>query len=484
VKELIRHIEPGSATNIHAGLMLGYQEALKEYRKTATNRVILLTDGIANRGVTEPEKIAQASLGYNDRGVDLSTIGVGLDLNKDLLRDLAKSGRGLYHFVADAEDVDKVFVKELQSLVSPVASEPNLEIEVGPGLEVQKVYGYQPKIGKGSVKIKLDNMNSGMTEVVLLRLKATGSASGRSSYPVTIRLSYYDLERKKTVEKAQQATIALTKGPQPETFEDTSVAKNYTIALLAQSIHDMAAAAEAKRYREAEGYLNSAIAKTSRTYPNLDDADIRRTLSMAQKYQEALRRENGNIERDGDQPFAPSSGDNLIPNGDFSRGNWGFTSDLPYIAPKENCLWDGGYTIAPRFQNPLLHRLISPEDLAAPKRPTGTEQVLYANAGAMTAVVVWTATVKCKPNTRYRLSCQTISITPGPQWIPTYEIRVNAHRSDAQPSQYGSFAEVSTEWDSKGETTATISIVRMPMANVGRLIGLSNIEMVPVQRGR
>src|SRR5262249_47542839 len=111
IKEAIRGIEPGSATNLEAGLMLGYKEALKHFQKNSTNRVILLTDGIANQGVTAPEKISSESLIYNDEGIDLSTIGVGEDLNKDLLRDLAKSGRGLFHFVADSEDIQKVFVK-------------------------------------------------------------------------------------------------------------------------------------------------------------------------------------------------------------------------------------------------------------------------------------------------------------------------------------------------------------------------------------
>src|SRR5918911_4917824 len=137
--------------------MLGYQEALKNYRKDATNRVVLLTDGIANQGVTNPAQIAQDSLSFNDRGVDLSTIGVGLDLNKDLLRQLAKSGRGLFHFVADAQDIDKVFLKEVQSLVAPVASEPNLEVEYDHRLELAQVYGYEPERTPGGLKIKLDN---------------------------------------------------------------------------------------------------------------------------------------------------------------------------------------------------------------------------------------------------------------------------------------------------------------------------------------
>src|SRR5262245_11102494 len=109
VRRLIGEIEPDGSTNMHAGLMLGYREARKNYRKDATNRVILLTDGIANQGVIAPEKIARDSLRFNDEGIDLSTIGVGLDLNKDLLRQLAKSGRGLFHFVEDGEDIEKVF---------------------------------------------------------------------------------------------------------------------------------------------------------------------------------------------------------------------------------------------------------------------------------------------------------------------------------------------------------------------------------------
>src|SRR4051812_27508093 len=66
VKRLIRGLQPGSSTNMHAGLMLGYKEALKNYDRNATNRVILLTDGIANQGVTDPQRIEQDSLSFND----------------------------------------------------------------------------------------------------------------------------------------------------------------------------------------------------------------------------------------------------------------------------------------------------------------------------------------------------------------------------------------------------------------------------------
>ena len=291
VRRLIRSIEPGSSTNIHAGLVLGYREALRHFKREGTNRVVLLTDGIANQGVTDPAQIARDSLSFNDRGVDLSTIGVGLDLNKDLLRQLAKSGRGLFHFVADAQDIDKVFLKEVQSLVAPVASEPNLEIEYGPGLELAQVYGYEPERSAGGLKIKLDNMNQGLTQVVMLRFKARPRVFDGARPAVHVNFSYYDIEQKRRVTKSEAAALS-TGGGAGDLLRDPEVGKNYTIAQLAQAIRDMAVAVEAQRYKDAEHLLNAAIAKTYQRYPHLEDEDISRTLLIAQKYQELVRKYN------------------------------------------------------------------------------------------------------------------------------------------------------------------------------------------------
>src|SRR5439155_21035967 len=132
---------------------------------------ILMTDRIARQVMTEPARIAQYSLQFNDARIDLSTIGVGMDLNKDLLRDLDKSGRGLFHFVSDSEDIEKVFLNEVQSLVSPVATSPNVDIDYDADLELVQLYGYEPQFHAGGLSLKLDNMNQGLTQVVLLRFK-------------------------------------------------------------------------------------------------------------------------------------------------------------------------------------------------------------------------------------------------------------------------------------------------------------------------
>ena len=465
IKGLIRGLAPGSTTNLNAGLMLGYQEALKGYKKGSTNRVVILTDGIANRGVTDQKQIADASLGYNDRGIDLSTIGVGQDLNTDLLSSLAKSGRGLYHFVADPQDIEKVFVKELQSLISPVATEPQLKIEYGSGLELVKVYGYSPEVGEGSVKVKLDNLNSGATQVVLLRFKPRS----KTLDPVKVRLSYYDLDRSKTVETAQSSPIKLSASAQ----EDSSVTKNFSIALLAQAIHDMAVACESEQFREAERVLNTAIDRTSRRYPNLEDEDIERTLLIARNYQGVLHEENAVHETD--RPGLGFERSNLITNGDFSLGNTGFVSDLEYIKPSPNCLWGLYFTVVNAFNSPVqLHTNIPTQPFPAPDGG----QVMFMNSGGPHQFTAWSANVRCKPQTKYRVSFKEIGLSGGREWVNTYEIRVNGVRSEPQLGGDGKYVEVSFDWDSGSATTATVSIVRLPNAHGGGIIGIANIKMV------
>jgi hypothetical protein len=242
--------------------------------------------------VTDPDRIAEDSLRFNDRGIDLSTIGVGLDLNKDLLRTLAKSGRGLFHFVADAQDIEKVFIKEVQSLVSPVASQPDLEIDYDEGLELVQLYGYEPLARPGYMRLKLDNMNHGMTQVVLLRFRVARNRPSYRELGVKVHFTYYDLEQRKDVVKRQDTFLSIRDGAAGNMLRDPEVGKNYSIAQLAQSIREMAAACEAGRFREAENLLATTIAETHQRYPNVEDEDISRTLLIAEKYQAVLKKYN------------------------------------------------------------------------------------------------------------------------------------------------------------------------------------------------
>lgn len=287
-------IQPDGATNINGGLMLGYAEAKRHFRKDATNRVILLTDGIANEGVVDPQRIAANSAAYNAQGIDLSTIGVGLDLNNDLLRTLARSGRGLYHFISDYKDIDKVFVNEVQSLISSVAKNVEVRIEYGSGLQLERIYGYQPRYAHGNVSVVLDDMNNGLTQVVMAKFRAE---SVRSSIPVKVRLTYFDVKRKCPVEEVQELRLVPAESDSCELLMDVEVKKNYTIAQLADSLFEMTGLARRGDFSRAQNILDSSVASAYQRYPNMEDADIRFILNIVEGYQRDLKVYNGHHRR-------------------------------------------------------------------------------------------------------------------------------------------------------------------------------------------
>lgn len=289
LRQAIDSIEPSGSTNLHGGLMLGYKEAQKNFQKGATNRVILLTDGIANVGTVEPNKIAAESSEFNGEGLDLSTIGVGLNLNNDLLRTLAKSGRGLYHFISDYQDIDKVFVNEVQSLVSQVAKRAEVEVEYDSNLQIQKIYGYNPRTRTNGFSISLDDMNNGLTQVIMTRFRAKNPSKNSN---VRIKLSYFDVEKQRMVEEVQTVSLLSAGRKYCEMLADTEVKKNYTIAELAQSLFEMTNFAKNQSYRQAENILNYSIATTYQRFPNMEDTDIKYILNIVENYRRDLKEVN------------------------------------------------------------------------------------------------------------------------------------------------------------------------------------------------
>ncbi len=290
LRRTIDEIEPDGSTNLHGGLMLGYQEALKNFRKDTTNRVILLTDGIANVGTVEPSKIAAESSEFNAQGLDLSTIGVGLDLNNELLRTLATRGRGLYHFVSDNQDIEKVFVSEVQSLMSQVAKKVEVSVDYDPNLQIEKIYGYAPRLRTNGFSIGLNDMNNGLTQVVMMRFRARSPLKSLSS--VKVRLSYFDVQRKRAVEEVQEVKLIPAERKSNELLIDPEVKKNYTIAELAQSLFEMRENAGQQKYRQAENILNASLAKTYARFPNMEDKDVQFVLNIVEGYKNDLKAVN------------------------------------------------------------------------------------------------------------------------------------------------------------------------------------------------
>jgi Mg-chelatase subunit ChlD len=289
-RRAIEELAPSGSTNLEAGLACAFASLRDDdaHRAGAARRVILLTDGIANRGVTDPEEILRRARRAGECGIDLATVGVGADLNHDLLQRLARGGRGLYHFVSDRRDLAKVFVDDLQSLLLPVARRVRLDVVLPRGLRVDRVYGHDFEPTRAGFAVRLDDLNAGTTRVVLARLDAGSTPGPRVRIDAT--LAFDAVGGAVNAVRCESTTLRLDRcgdsdrdGPETDSI-DPEVTKNVTIALLADALHEAARAAAEGSPHRARRILDRALAvapdRRRNGDPYRDDADVRRILGL------------------------------------------------------------------------------------------------------------------------------------------------------------------------------------------------------------
>lgn len=150
--DTIHGIKPSGRTNLHAGLQLGYQLADASYQPTHTNRVMVITDALANTGVTDARTMAMVADWYDARRIRLSGIGVGREFDDALLDRLTERGRGAYVFLGSAAEVDAVFGHRFGSLVETVANDVHFRLHLPPSLRMQAFHGEEASTVKADVQ--------------------------------------------------------------------------------------------------------------------------------------------------------------------------------------------------------------------------------------------------------------------------------------------------------------------------------------------
>ena len=145
IKEKINKLEPEGSTNASEGLRLGYKMADKNFRDNANNRIILCTDGVANQGLTDAEKILKTIEDYSAKGVTLSSIGFGMDNYNDIfLEKLADKGDGNYSYIDSLDEAKKIFTDELTSVLQVIAKDAKAQVEFDKNsVETYRLIGYE-----------------------------------------------------------------------------------------------------------------------------------------------------------------------------------------------------------------------------------------------------------------------------------------------------------------------------------------------------
>jgi Ca-activated chloride channel family protein len=176
----------------------------------AVQRIMLLSDGEANTGIRDVEGFRR--LGDRARAMEaaVSSIGVDVDYNERVLFALSQSSNGRHYFVEDPSGLPRIFDDELQSLVSTVASNAAVEIDLAPGVTVEQVFDRAFEQRGDRVTVQFGAFSAGDDKTVLLRLRVPAGDEGRK--PIAdVRMRYQDLVQGKAGECEGQLVALLSK---------------------------------------------------------------------------------------------------------------------------------------------------------------------------------------------------------------------------------------------------------------------------------
>lgn len=209
LKSRIHRIQAGGSTALHAGVVLGAKQVRERFSKERVNRVILLSDGLANVGPSSTSELARLGRDLRGDGIAVSTVGLGDDYNEDLMTALAEASNANYYYVKDAEKLPGIFAQELGMARSLVARNIIIRIEAPDGVHLKEIIG-QPEIEchDRSAEIKMPELFGAEKRKFLVRCLADEKFAG--SLEAAAELNYATTSGSQAPAQRQAAKIAFT----------------------------------------------------------------------------------------------------------------------------------------------------------------------------------------------------------------------------------------------------------------------------------
>ena len=210
IAKVIDALEPRGSTDLVAGMLEGISQVREYFRDSTVNRVLLLSDGLANRGITDPLEIRRLAHKARRQGVPVSTLGLGLKYDEDLMQDIAQSSGGAYHYIENPTEMTSIFQRELSTLIRTAARDVDIRFVPGDAVKGIQVFGYVTRSEEGTTVIEFPDFYAGEQRTLVLRLKLKASSTGPLRLGV-LHLAYDDVGDGSRVEQNRELAVEVSR---------------------------------------------------------------------------------------------------------------------------------------------------------------------------------------------------------------------------------------------------------------------------------
>jgi Ca-activated chloride channel homolog len=193
LEQAICGIEVAGNTALYGGVTRGASEVRRNMEdRRFVNRVILLSDGLANVGPSSPEELGRLGASLMKEGISVTTIGLGLGFNEDLMTRLAQRSDGNTYFVEDSRDLPRIFASELGDVLNVVARRVVIEIEFPAGVRPLNFVGREGSIRGQRAELTLNQLYGGQEKFALIEVEVSPTKPGVELEIARARVSYED----------------------------------------------------------------------------------------------------------------------------------------------------------------------------------------------------------------------------------------------------------------------------------------------------
>ncbi|MEM7017207.1 MAG: VWA domain-containing protein [Pseudomonadota bacterium] len=210
ITQAIRNIPAGGSTALFAGVSKGAQEVRKFFDQTRVNRVILLSDGRANVGPSSPTELGQLGGSLGSEGISVTTIGLGLGYNEDLMTQLAGYSDGNHAFAENAYALGDIFQSEFGSALSVVAQDVEIDIHCAEGIRPLRVLGREAEILGQRVRVNMNQLAGLQEKFIMLEVETTPGQAGQKRDVASVDVSYLNMLNKKREQQQQRIDVAFS----------------------------------------------------------------------------------------------------------------------------------------------------------------------------------------------------------------------------------------------------------------------------------
>ncbi len=291
IRDAVDEMRPARSTNVEAGIMRGYEESVEGHRDGVNNRVVLLSDALANTGDTKAENILERiDSARREYGITLFGVGVGSEYGDAFMERLTNKGDGHTTYVGDEEQARKVFVDQLPAHIELRARDAKAQVAFDRKAVKQfRLIGYENrKVADEDFRddsVDGGEVGPGHTVTALYAVRLREGASGEVAR-ATVR--WLDPETRKAYEESGTMRTGAIEGTlwgaAPQRLQVAAVAAYFADTLRGGDLPGTPA-------------LRDLASRAKKLAAETDDDSVRK-LARAIGQAEALR--NGRAPEDGD----------------------------------------------------------------------------------------------------------------------------------------------------------------------------------------